>query len=133
MGLIIDTGYFIRAERENRLEPAQKALPTDEPLGISVVTASELLEGVHQADNEVRRQRRIRFIGEVFRTFSVFPFGFEMADKHAELRARLRMAGKMIGAHDLIIAATAVHLGGGVLTTNRSEFARIDGLRIVDV
>jgi predicted nucleic acid-binding protein len=37
----------------------------------------------------------------------------------------------MIGAHDLIIAATALSHGCAVLTTNAAEFARVPGLEVL--
>jgi predicted nucleic acid-binding protein len=36
----------------------------------------------------------------------------------------------MIGAHDLIIAATAMSLGWDVLTLNGSEFRQVEGLSV---
>lgn len=39
----------------------------------------------------------------------------------------------MIGAHDLLIAATALARGYGVATLNRREFARVPGLHLVSL
>jgi predicted nucleic acid-binding protein len=39
--------------------------------------------------------------------------------------------GNMIGAHDLIIAATALHHGHQVLPTNLGEHERLPGLQVV--
>lgn len=50
--------------------------------------------------------------------------------QHAQLRATQRQKGKLIGAHDLIIAATAMHLGWEVLTLNGAEFRQVDGLGV---
>ncbi|WP_343218978.1 PIN domain-containing protein [Candidatus Palauibacter scopulicola] len=49
---------------------------------------------------------------------------------HATLATHLRGAGTPIGAHDLIIAATAVHHGHAVATRDRRSLARIDGLEV---
>ena len=40
--------------------------------------------------------------------------------------------GMMIGAHDLLIAATALSLGHEVGTLNVSEFSRVSGLIVAD-
>ncbi len=40
--------------------------------------------------------------------------------------------GVTVGAHDLLIAATAVQHGFSVLTGNTSEFLRIPGLVVFD-
>jgi len=37
----------------------------------------------------------------------------------------------LIGAHDMIIAATALHHSLAVLTENVEEFSRVAGLRVI--
>ena len=49
---------------------------------------------------------------------------------HATLAADLGRKGTPMGAHDLIIAATAVRLGYAVATCDRRSFARVDGLAV---
>jgi len=50
----------------------------------------------------------------------------------SEIRQNLEEQGRVIGPHDLLIAAI-VHAGGGVLVThNASGFARVQGLRVED-
>ena len=44
--------------------------------------------------------------------------------------AQLRSAATPIGAHDLVIAATAVHPGYRVATRDRRSFSRVDGLAV---
>jgi len=46
--------------------------------------------------------------------------------------AELEQLGTVLGAYDLVIAATAVHHGHGLATLNRDEFGRVPGLRLVD-
>jgi len=43
----------------------------------------------------------------------------------------LAKRGQMIGAHDLIIAATARYHDLSVLTDNVQEFSRVPGLRVI--
>lgn len=43
----------------------------------------------------------------------------------------LASQGQMIGAHDLIIATTALKYGYAVLTANLSEFERVPNLKVV--
>ncbi len=38
----------------------------------------------------------------------------------------------MIGAHDLIIAATAMSIGWDVLTLNAAEFRQVEGLGVTE-
>jgi tRNA(fMet)-specific endonuclease VapC len=51
-----------------------------------------------------------------------------VAREHARIWADLRREGRMIGAHDLQIAATGIAHGIALLTTNRREFDRVEGL-----
>lgn len=129
MGLIVDTGIFIRAEREAHRDPVAN-FSSGEELGICSITLSELLEGVHYAKSELQAERRRAFVTRIRSVFPVIPFDETIAEIHAGLRARQRLSGKTIGAHDLIIAATAVSLGWDVLTFNATEFRQVEGLQV---
>ena len=49
----------------------------------------------------------------------------------AGLHAALIRQGHVIGAHDLLIAATARHHGASLLTDNVAEFSRVPGLKVI--
>ena len=53
-----------------------------------------------------------------------------MARIYARLWATQVRKGQTVGAHDLMIAATALSLGFTVVTANRRDFDRIEGLRV---
>lgn len=103
-----------------------------ENIYISAVTASELLMGVHLADHEARRARRLAFVEGILSVIEILDFTIDAWRRHAELYAQLSRAGKMIGAHDLMIAATALTYGHKVLTDNVAEFRRVDGLDVAE-
>ena len=98
---------------------------------MSVVTVSELLIGVHHANTEERRRSRLLFVESVIAGVDVLDFTLDCARLHAEISAQLKKSGRMIGAHDLMIAATACYHGLAILTDNVSEFSRVPGLRVV--
>jgi predicted nucleic acid-binding protein len=98
---------------------------------ISAVTVSELLMGVHRADTHARRQKRLAFVESVINRISALSFTSEVARIHAELTAHLMAKGEMIGAHDLIIAATAQFHGLALLTANSAEFSRLPNLQVL--
>ena len=130
MALMVDANVFIHSER--RGVPIDLSLwePSD-GVFISVVTVSELLMGVHRADNEARRKRRSEFVEAILAGVSVLDFTIAVARRHAHLYAQLSQQGRLIGAHDMIIAATALHHNLSLLTDNVEEFSRVPGLRVI--
>lgn len=76
----------------------------------------------------VQRTRRERFVEGILRELTVVEFGLETARVHAVLWADLSSRGLTIGAHDLILAATALALKFRLATGNLREFARVPNL-----
>ena len=130
MGLIVDTNVFIAFER--RGEPIDLTLwePSAEVF-ISVVTISELLMGVHRADSEARRNRRSAFVEAIISGVRALDFTTDIARVHAQIYAELARQGQLIGAHDLMIAATARHHAVSLLTDNVDEFSRVGNLQVI--
>ena len=129
MGLVLDTCILIHAERHGALDFSPWASHGD--AFISAITVSELLVGVHRADSDARRARRSAFVAAILAQLPALDFTTETARVHAGLFATLSQQGQMIGAHDLIIAATALLHDCVVLTTNAAEFARVPGLDVL--
>ena len=130
MGMMVDTNVFVHFERSGKvidLSPWSDL----EGVYVSVVTVSELLVGVHRANTENRKQQRSLIIESVIAEFDVLDFTLDCARLHAEIYAELAKSGRMIGAHDLIIAATARLHGFSILTDNVAEFSRVPGLRVI--
>ena len=129
MGLVLDTCILIHAERHGALDFSPWASHGD--AFISAITVSELLVGVHRADSDARRARRSAFVEAILAQLPALDFTTETARVHAGLFATLSQQGQMIGAHDLIIAATALLHDCVVLTTNAADFARVPGLDVL--
>ena len=128
MAVLIDSSILIEAERGRLdLEP-HVARHGDEEAFLSVVTASELLHGVHRATMPDVRARRSAFVEGVLERFSLLSVDLACARAHAHLWAELRQAGALIGPHDLWLAATCVAHGLTMVTANVREFARVPGL-----
>ena len=130
MGLILDTNVIILAERKG-ISVDFNSWSSWGDAYISAVSASELLVGIYRADSEARRLRRSAFVEGVLATIPVLDFTLEVARAHAEMLAILTGRGEVIGAHDLIIAATALSAGHAVLTTDLDEFRRVPGLQVL--
>ena len=130
MGLMVDTNVFVSFERRGQSIDLSPWEPTEDVF-ISAITASELLMGVHRADTESRRNRRSAFVEAIIAGVRVLDFTTAVARVHAEVYADLARRGELIGAHDLLIAATALHHELSVLTENVDEFSRVPGLGVI--
>jgi tRNA(fMet)-specific endonuclease VapC len=143
MGTILDTTVFITLERAVRALPQrgaigeierrlEAALDPAEDVGIAAITASELLHGVHRA-TPAHRARREAFVESVLTAFPPISFDILAARAHARLWAALASAGTDVGAHDRIVAATAIAAGWRVATANVRHFERVPGLDVIDI
>jgi len=130
VGLIVDTNVFIQFERRGVPIDLSQWEPSEDVF-ISVITVSELLIGVYRADSDVRRERRRAFVEAILAGASVLDFTIAVARRHARVYAELAQHGRLIGAHDLIIAATALHYNLSLLTDNAEEFSRVGGLNVL--
>lgn len=130
MGTLIDSSVLVAAERG--LLDFERVLRDsgDEAVALAAITASELLHGVHRLKSGVRQARAERFVEDVLSRLPVVPFDLAAARVHARLGAELRAKGAQVGAHDLIIAATAVTIDFAVATRDVRSFPRIVGLTL---
>lgn len=125
--IIVDTGVLVASERGRRA--VSKLLSADDDLVIAAITVAELRTGIELA-SEQRRAGRADFLVSVLETLPVEPYGVATAEAHGRLLAYVHRTGAKRGAHDLIIAATALATGRTILTTDRQ--ARFDELPGVD-
>lgn len=130
MALLIDTSVLIDAERRNR---SLSRTLGDDDRAISVITASELLHGVHRTTNSTARTRRAAFVEQLLSAVEALPITMAVARIHAEIWTELKNGGYVIGAHDLWIAATGLSQGMAVATANVRDFERVPGLTVVPV
>lgn len=130
MALLIDTSVLIDAERRDHSLSSNLG---DDDRAISVITASELLHGVHRAKDGTVRTRRAAFVEGLLSALEALPITMAAARIHAEIWSALQDDGESIGAHDLWIAATALSQGMAVATANVRDFERVPGLNVVAV
>ena len=127
MGALIDSSVLVAAERgtvdlDSLLEEYEET-----GFAVSAITASELLHGVHRVRSEDRRSRREAYVETLLSRIPVVAFDLVSARTHARLASK----GTPIGAHDLIIAATAMARGLEVVTKDERSFPRIPRLSLV--
>ena len=130
MGIIFDTSAIIAIERGHEFLDALITGRAEEPFGISVVTAAELLHGVERADTEERKLRRQAFVEKVIEFFPVFPFDLTVGRIYARIWAAIAQKRWSVGAHDLIIAATAAGTGRIIVTADADAFTGLPGVKV---
>ncbi|GFP31899.1 tRNA(fMet)-specific endonuclease VapC [Candidatus Hakubella thermalkaliphila] len=130
MGVICDTSLLIAAERGLLDVDDFVRGREEEPFGISVITVSELLHGVHRADTEKRRLKREAYVEKVIETFPIYLFDTATARIYARIWANLVRKGIQVGAHDLIIASTAIALGFSVASFDLRDYGKIEELTV---
>ncbi len=128
MATLIDSSVLIAIERQRLGLDTVLAEHGEEAAAIAAITASELLHGVHRAKTTRQRARREVFVEQVLTNVAVVPFDLVVARVHARLWADLAAKGVTVGAHDLLIAATALATGSTVATRDDRSFPRIPGL-----
>ena len=128
MAILIDASILIEHER-GRLDLAQHlAHRQQEEFFLPVVMASALLPGVYRAIQPDVRAKRAAFVEAILERFPLLPVDLATARAHARLWAELAATGKMIGPHELWLAATCLAHGLTMVTVNLREFARVPGL-----
>jgi len=132
VGLLIDASVLIEHERGRLDLAARVAGRAEAEVFLSVVTASELLHGVHRAKDRNLRARRAAFVEAVLDEFPLLGVDLLTARTHAQLWAELAERGEMVGAHDLWLAATCVGRGLTLATGNVRELKRVPGLVVED-
>lgn len=115
--LIIDTGVLIASERSRT--GLMDVVSEDDDLVIAAITVAELRTGIELA-NVRHRAARAEFLVKVLETLPVEPYDLATAEVHGRLLAHVHRSGTTRGAHDLMIAATALATKRIVLTTDRS-------------
>lgn len=130
MGVLIDSSILIAHEKGQLDITSHLAGREDDEFYLSVITASELLHGVHRARDPGIGARRSAFVEAVLDRFPLLDVELSTARTHARLWAELAAAGMPIGPNDLWLAATAVTHGLSLVTMNLREFSRVPGLTV---
>ena len=125
--MILDTTVLIGAER-GALELDQ-LIQDDDDVAIAAVTAAELLVGIELADDR-RRVARQAFVTDLLSAVTIETYDLSVALEHAVLLAHVRRTGRPRGAHDLLIAATALARSRAVVTADAHGFRDLPGLDV---
>jgi tRNA(fMet)-specific endonuclease VapC len=131
MAIILDADVLIARERGKFDLEGWIAKRPDEEFELAAITVAELFHGLERASAPCRQTRKA-YIDAVLATFALIIYTEQTAQIHAHLWADLESRGKMIGYHDLIVAATAVERGATVATFNKRHFSAVKGLKVIE-
>ena len=131
MAALIDSSVLISAEKGELDLDRLVAQHGETQLALAAVSASELLHGIHRLRASSRKIRAEAWVEAILAALPVLPFDLACARAHARLGAGLARKGVSVGAHDLLIAASAMALGCAVITKDRRSFPRIPDLDVV--
>lgn len=98
-------------------------------IGIPAVVLYELEVGVAKSQSPQKRKAQIQ---EFASLTNIIPFGSAEAKYAATIRVKLEKRGISIEPYDILIAASALANNWTLVTHNRKEFERIDGLKTED-
>jgi predicted nucleic acid-binding protein len=137
MGVILDSSILIAAERGGegvrQILNRVRAAHGETEAGLSAVTVVELTHGIYRAKNDADRERRRSFTDELCRDVVVHPVTLEVAQLAGKIEGEQASHGVSIAFEDLLIGATALHLGYAVATLNVRHFRLIPGLSVIQL
>jgi tRNA(fMet)-specific endonuclease VapC len=92
----------------------------------SIIVAAELRYGCAKKGSD----RLLKSVEDLLAEIDVLPFEIPADAEYGNIRSELEIAGKPIGANDLLIAAHAMAVNATVVTANIDEFRRVRGLKV---
>ena len=126
--LLLDTTFLIDAERSNT--NLDDAIDDEDDVAIAAITVAELQVGVQLSKGKTMHNRQ-DLLDEIVASVPIVDYDLEVARAHAELLVAVRRQGRPRGAHDLIIAATALSTGRSLVTADQSAFTDLLGIVII--
>lgn len=130
MAIILDADVVILGERGDFDLPGWLLSRPGDAFELAAITVAELWHSVERASPSHRPARQ-RYLEAIVQNLPVIPYTEQTAYHHARIWASLAASGAIIGAYDLIVAATALERGNSVATFNHKHFARVKGLKII--
>ena len=124
---LLDTDICIYTMKGRNRALAQRLDELSGKNAISDLTIFELYSGADRYQSPISRTN---IIDEFANRMTVLPFDSNAARIAGPLRYKLRSSGQMIGAYDLLIAATALSRNLTLMTNNVREYNRVDGLKV---
>jgi len=127
--MILDSTFLVDFERDRKRglpdgAVAFLAAHENTAFAITFTIAGELAAGRSLGIDRAKWERFIK-------PFRLYEYTPEVAWRFGQAYRQLQRDGKMIGANDLWIAATALANDAAVVTRNVREFSRVEGLEVL--
>ncbi len=127
---MLDTNIisYIIKNRDFSLIDKFEKLSSYHIIAVSSITVSELYYGV-------KKKASIKLeiaVSEFLLPLEKMSFDENASLHYGEIRSELESKGKIIGAHDLFIAAHARSINATLITNNTREFNRVSNLKVED-
>jgi predicted nucleic acid-binding protein len=97
------------------------------------VSIAELVHGAYRAKTQEQQERRLEFIERLASDVPVHPVTLAIARLAGRIEGQQEAKGVQLAFEDLLIGATALHLGYNVATLNVRDFQRVPGLTVVQL
>ena len=125
---LFDTSFLIDFQREKRRAgdgPAHLFLKANRglPMRLPVIALGEFAEGFESLEDRV--------LQATCNAFDVITVDGDTAMEYSRITRHLRAEGRLIGANDLWIAATALWHDLPLVTGNLKNFSRVPGLKLI--
>lgn len=96
-------------------------------IGISTITLAELQYGIRKSSNP---DKNLMALNQFLIPLEIIDFDYKATIEYGLIRTELEKKGTPIGPLDTLIGAHALSLGLTIVTNNKKEFERIEGLKI---
>ena len=125
---MLDTTFLIDAERTGG--GLDEVIDDDDDVAIAAITVAELKVGVELSRGKARSSRK-DFLNDVLTSIPLLEYDLGVAEAHAQLLIAVRKQGRPRGAHDLVIAATALASQRVVVTADLTAFEDLPGVDVL--
>lgn len=129
--LVLDTNtisYYFR--NEPCVVQQLQATPLHQ-IAVPAIVVYELKYGILRLSEEAA-QPRLKALSKFLQFLTIIDVDEQVANIAANIRIDLERKGLVIGAHDVLIAASALSVNGQLVTRNVREFERVQGLQVVN-
>lgn len=123
--LLLDTTFLIDAVRSDT--SLDEVINDDDDVAVAAITMAELQVGGELSKGKTRHSRQT-LVDDIVASLPIIDYDLVVARTHSQLLMAVRRQGRPRGAHDLIIAASALSSNRLLVTADRTAFRDLPGV-----